>query len=156
MLDGGCECGKVRYRLAGEPIFVNCCHCRQCQKLTGSAFAVNAMVEAERIERISGELAEAEGQARCAGCGTLLWATHHMFGDRILFLRVGTLDESERLPPNAHFFVRSKHPWVKIPPGAPAFATLPGEGDPPLLGPAAEARIEAARSGRLAPRGRGG
>jgi hypothetical protein len=150
-MEGGCECGKIRYRLAGEPIFVNCCHCRQCQKLTGSAFAINAMVEAERIELVSGEPAEAGGQARCPGCATLLWATHRLFGDGILFLRVGTLDEGEKLAPDAHFFVRSRHPWVTIPEGARTFETLPGDGDPPLFSAGMTARVDAARRGLLAP-----
>lgn len=149
MAEGGCECGKVRYRLAGEPIFVNCCHCRQCQKLTGSAFALNAMIEADRVEIAEGFecLLRDEGQARCAGCRTLLWATHPRFGDRILFLRLGTLDEGERFSPDAHFFVRSKHPWVTIPADARLFDTLPREGDPPLLGPEASARLAAASGG---------
>ncbi|HEX8668453.1 MAG TPA: GFA family protein [Allosphingosinicella sp.] len=154
MLDGGCECGRVRYRLRVDPIFVNCCHCRQCQKLTGSAFALNAMVERENVELLAGSdaLVEEEG-TRCSGCRVLLWGTLPMFGDAILFLRGGTLDEGERLTPDAHFFVRSKHPWVTPPAGVPAFETLPGEGDKPLFGPEAAARVEAARRGPLAPSG---
>ena len=147
-LDGGCECGAVRYRLEGPPIFVNCCHCRQCQKLGGSAFALNAMIEADRVVLLSppeSVAADEKGAARCPQCLTLLWALHPMFGDRIRFVRVGTLDEGERLPPDAHFFVRSKHPWVVIPDGARCFETLPGEGDPPLLSAEASARMEAAR-----------
>ena len=147
-IDGGCECGKVRYRLHGPPIFVNCCHCRQCQKLGGSAFALNAMIEADRVEHLSEPetvAIEANGAARCRECKTLLWGLHPMFGDRIRFLRAGTLDEGERLPPDAHFFVRSKHSWVVLPDGVPCFETLPGEGDPPLLSAEAAARIEAAR-----------
>src|SRR4051794_35871889 len=109
LLEGGCECGKVRYRFAGPPIFVNCCHCRQCQKLSGSAFALNAMVEADRIELVEGEqrLEVRDGAARCSDCSVLLWATHPMFGAAILFLRAGTLDTAEALAPDAHFFVRS-------------------------------------------------
>ena len=93
-MDGGCECGRVRYRMEGTPIFVNCCHCRQCQKITGSAFALNAMIEAEHVEVTdgAGELAISKGEARCPECSSLLWATHRFFGDNILFLRVGTLD----------------------------------------------------------------
>ena len=153
MLEGGCECGKVRYRMGSAPIFVNCCHCRQCQKLTGSAFAINAMIEADRVELEGGadSLARDGGQARCSDCGVLLWAIHRMFGENVLFLRAGTLDEGERLVPDAHFFVRSRHPWVTIPAGARSFESLPGEGDPPLLPPEAAARLEAARRGRLAP-----
>jgi hypothetical protein len=147
-LDGGCECGVVRYRLHGPPIFVNCCHCRQCQKLGGGAFALNAMIEADRVELLSAPenvATDEKGAARCRDCTTFLWGLHPMFGERIRFLRVGTLDEGERLPPDAHFFVRSKHPWVVLPDGVPRFETLPGEGDPPLLSAEAAARVEAAR-----------
>jgi len=147
--EGGCECGAVRYRLTSEPIFVNCCHCRQCQKLSGSAFALNAMIEAGRVEVTAGadRIDQAEGATRCASCKAMLWATHPMFGETILFLRAGTLDEAERLRPDAHFFVRSRHPWIVIPEGVAAFETLPGEGDPPLFGPQAAARVKAASAG---------
>jgi hypothetical protein len=143
--EGGCECGRVRYRLRSGPIFVNGCHCRQCQKLSGSAFAINAMIEADWVELIAGsDVIGADGTATCPACATLLWALHPMFGDRIRFVRVGTLDEGERLPPDAHFFVRSRHPWIALPPEVPSFETLPGPGDPPLYGPEAQARLEAA------------
>jgi hypothetical protein len=158
-MDGGCECGRVRYRLEGEPIFVNCCHCRQCQKLSGSAFAMNAMVERDLVAVTAGgdgiEAARGGG-ARCADCGVILWGTHRMFGESVVFLRVGTLDEGERVSPDAHFFLRSKHPWVTVAEGVPAFQTLPQEGDAPLFGPAAAARLEAARGARVAPDATGG
>jgi hypothetical protein len=159
MLEGGCACGKVRYRLRAEPIFVHCCHCRQCQKLSGSAFAINAMIEADRVELLGGGEGldrRPGGGVRCGECRTFLWGTHKMFGDSILFLRVGTLDEGERLAPLAHFFVRSRHPWVPLPEGVPAFETFPEEGDPPLFGPEAAARLESARAGPLAPSPGGG
>jgi hypothetical protein len=149
VLEGRCECGAVRYRMCGPPIFVNCYHCRQCQRLGGSAFALNAMIEKARVELLVGAeaLVREGGETRCGGCRVMLWATHHMFGENILFLRVGTLDEGERLVPAVHFFVRSKHPWVTIPHGVLAFETLPGEGDAPLFGPEAEARMRAATGG---------
>jgi hypothetical protein len=144
--DGGCECGAVRYRMTDDPIFVNCCHCRQCQKITGSAFAINGMIEADRLEVTQGEdkLAPGSGQGRCSSCGTFLWGSHRMFGDNIRFVRLGTLDEAERFKPDAHFFVRSKHPWVTLPDDVPAFETLPGPDDPPLMSAAAAARLDAA------------
>ncbi|MGE5563832.1 MAG: GFA family protein [Bacillota bacterium] len=145
MAEGGCECGAVRYRMSGDPIFVNCCHCRDCQKITGSAFAVNAMIEADRIEILEGQPSVEAGAARCSRCKALLWAEHPQFGNRIKFVRVGTLDEGERFSPDAHFFVRSKHPWVVIPEGLPAFEALPGDGDPPLLSENSAARVDAAR-----------
>ena len=134
--DGRCECGGVRYRLLGEPVTVNCCHCRDCQRITGSAFAINAMIEAERIELLAGEPVveslhrEGSGPTqawRCGTCETLLWADHPIVGEPMRFVRAGTLEQAERLPPSAHYFVRSKHPWVTIPDGVPAYRTLPHE-----------------------------
>jgi hypothetical protein len=159
MFEGGCECGAVRYQMTATPIFVNCCHCRQCQRLTGSAFAMNAMIEGARVDVREGRgaLEKVQGDAtRCRECGVLLWATLPMFGEGMLFLRVGTLDEGERLRPDAHFFARSKHPWVSLPPNAPVFETLPSDRDPPLFGTDASARVEAVREGRLAPSSTGG
>jgi len=143
MLEGGCFCGAVRYRMAGPPIYVNCCHCRDCQTLTGSAFALNAMIERDRVTVLQGDPApDKEGGMRCPACGVLLWGFHPLFGDRILFLRAGTLDESERLKPDAHFFVRSKHPWVTLAGDIPAFDTLPV--DERLFSVAQQERVESA------------
>jgi len=148
MLEGGCYCGFVRYRTTAAPMFVNCCHCRDCQKLTGSAFAINAMIEADQVEVTSEGQPVTEGDAekamRCPECRTLLWATHRDFGDPILFLRAGTLDEAERFEPGAHFFTCSKHPWVAIPPGIRTFAELPGPNDLPLMSEEDRQRLAAA------------
>jgi hypothetical protein len=147
MLEGGCHCGAVRYRITSDPIYVNGCHCRDCQTLTGSAFAINAMIEDDRIEIVKGDpVVDAEGCIRCATCNVLLWASHPMFGDSIRFLRVGTLDRSEAMVPDGHFFVRSKHPWITIPDGVPAFETLPGEGER-VFSAAQQARVTAAMGG---------
>lgn len=145
--EGGCFCGAVRYRLDADPIFVNACHCRDCQKLTGSAFALNGMVEQDKVVVTAGEavIARREGAVRCGTCGTLLWAEHPFFSSAILFVRLGTLDESERFGPVAHFFLRSKHPWVSVPETLPRFETLPADDDPPLFTPAQQARVDAAR-----------
>jgi hypothetical protein len=149
MYDGGCECGAVRYRMTEKPMFVNCCHCRDCQKITGSAFALNGMIEADHVLILQGEdcLENEGGQGRCRACRTFLWGTHRLFGDSIRFLRLGTLDESGRFAPDAHFFVRSKHPWITIPEGVPTFETLPTDRDPPLMSAEAVTRLEAARGG---------
>jgi len=156
-LEGGCECGDVRYRLIGAPIVVNCCHCRDCQRISGSAFAINAMIETDRVEVICGEAEqsslEREGAGdthawRCGRCLTLLFADHPLFGAAMRFVRVGTLDEGERLVPQAHFFVRSKHPWVTLPEDVPAFETLPDKGLGVELGAEARARLRAAMGER--------
>jgi hypothetical protein len=127
MLEGGCACGAVRYRLKTGPMFVNCCHCRDCQRQTGGAFAINALIETDRIE-VRGEMVSAcmptdSGRPhdlwRCAACGTTLWSD---YGRRrvMSFLRVATLDDPTALTPDAHIFTRTKLPWVEVT-GAPAF-----------------------------------
>ncbi len=132
-LSGGCRCGRLRYRVVGKPRAVNCCHCHDCQRLTGSAFAVNAAYPASQVE-LSGSgwserdiSTDASGRRswRCSACAVLLFGEHPAFGDALRFVRVGTLDAGERLVPDAHYFVRSKHPWVVIPDGVPAWDSLP-------------------------------
>ena len=53
--EGGCSCGAIRYRLTSDPLFVHCCHCLNCQRQTGSAFAINLLIEADRVELLAGE-----------------------------------------------------------------------------------------------------
>ncbi len=128
-LTGGCFCGNVRYRLTNPPMFVNCCHCKDCQRQTGSAFVINAIIETSRIEKLSGEPVPVRVPAdsgrphdiyRCPKCQIALWSD---YGGRpaIRFVRVGTLDEPSALPPNAFIFTRSKLPWVVLPKDIPAF-----------------------------------
>lgn len=130
-LQGGCDCRAVRYELVSAPIFVHCCHCRWCQRETGSAFVLNAMIEADRVELLAGDVEvvitpsnSGKGQkiARCPHCRVALWSNYAGSGDRIRFVRIGTLDEPDRLPPDVHIFTMSKQPWVILPPGVPAFA----------------------------------
>ena len=121
-LEGGCFCRKVRYRLTSAPMFVHCCHCRNCQAQTGSAFVLNALIETERIEKLSGEpeLTTVESASgphdiyRCPDCRTAVWSD---YGRRpgLRFVRVGTLDDPAALPPDVHIFTRSKLPWVRLP-----------------------------------------
>jgi hypothetical protein len=127
--EGGCACGNVRYRLRSAPMFVNCCHCRDCQRQTGSAFVINAVIETDRIALLAGEpepvaVPTESGRPhdiyRCGVCHTAVWSD---YGRRPLlrFVRVGTLDDPAALPPNAHIFTRSKLPWVELPKSAAAF-----------------------------------
>ena len=141
-LDGGCACGAVRYRLGSAPMFVHCCHCRDCQRQAGSAFAINALIEADRVALLSGDTEPSamptdSGRPhsihRCTGCGTALWSE---YGGRntIRFVRVATLDDPAALTPDVHIYVRSKLPWFTLPEGVPAFAAYY---DPRTLWPAA-------------------
>ena len=129
--DGGCTCGALRFRLLTRPLFVNCCHCRWCQRETGSAFALNAMIESDRVVLLAGRVEVIDtpshsgtGQriARCPTCRVALWSHYGGAGDAVRFVRVGTLDEPDRLPPGVHIFTTSKQPWVVLPPGVPAVA----------------------------------
>jgi len=144
--EGGCECGEVRYRMSA-PIFVNCCHCRMCQRLSGSAFAINAMIEADRVELVQGEVDTIDGVASCPRCRVRLWAYHGRFGEALRFVHVGTLDRSEELLPDAHFFTRSKHVWVTLPNDVPSFEVLPEDGAL-LLSEGARQRMAAALAGK--------
>lgn len=148
--EGACECGAVRYRLADDPITVNCCHCRDCQRITGSAFALNGMIETERIAVLTGEPEERALERddiggtrawRCPTCEALLWADHPMFGDMIRFVRMGTLDHADTLAPDAHYFIRSRHSWVTISADVPQFETLPEQGAGATLPEARAARL---------------
>lgn len=122
-IEGGCDCGHVRYQILLEPLFVHCCHCRWCQRETGSAFVLNAMIESELVSLISGEVemintpsASGKGQqiARCPHCQIALWSHYAGAGESIKFVRVGTLDNPDLLPPDIHIFTASKQPWLKL------------------------------------------
>ncbi len=126
---GGCACGAVRYRLKSEPMFVHCCHCRDCQRQTGSAFVLNALIETDRIEVEAGtpqpvplptESGRPHDVYRCPACLTALWSDYGR-RPRLRFVRVGTLDDAASLAPDVHIFTRSKLPWITLPAGQPAF-----------------------------------
>ena len=128
-LEGGCAYGRLRYRLASKPMFVHCCHCRDCQRQTGSAFVLNALIETDRVQRLSGEpeavpVPTESGRPhvihRCAACHVAVWS-HYGGVLPLSFVRVGTLDEPSALPPDVHIYTRSKLPWVALPADVPAF-----------------------------------
>jgi hypothetical protein len=128
-LEGGCDCREVRYRMQTKPLFVNCCHCRWCQRESGAAFALNAMIESDRISILNSkpELVDTPSQsgkgqkiARCPKCRIALWSHYAGAGPVLSFVRVGTLDTPDALPPDIHIFTASKQPWVVLPPGTPA------------------------------------
>jgi len=127
--DGGCTCRHVRYRMLGKPLFVHCCHCRWCQRETGSAFALNAMIEADRVQLLDGDVTAVDtpsnsgkGQriSRCPKCAIAVWSNYAGAGDAVRFVRVGTLDEPSRLSPDIHIYTASKQPWLTLPPDTPA------------------------------------
>jgi hypothetical protein len=131
-LEGGCSCGAVRYRLTDAPMVTHCCHCSDCQRQTGSAFVINALIETDRIEMLAAApkmypQPSPSGRGhdiyRCEACGTAMWSD---YGKRpyLRFVRVGTLDEASAIAPDVHIFTQTKQPWVTLPADAPAYAVF--------------------------------
>lgn len=127
-MQGRCNCGAVRYRLRDRPLITHCCHCTWCQRESGSAFAVNAMIETDRLE-VEGEIAErtqpsasGKGQvvASCPTCHTPLWSHYASAARAVAFIRVGTLEKPGDCPPDIHIFTATRLPWVALPEGVPA------------------------------------
>jgi hypothetical protein len=128
-LEGGCACAAVRYRLASPPMFVHCCHCRDCQRQTGSGFVINALIETDRILLLAGDpgpvaVPTDSGRPhliyRCPHCRTAVWSEYGGIA-ALRFVRVGTLDNPAALSPDVHIYVRSKLPWVTLPNAVSAF-----------------------------------
>ena len=120
--EGGCSCGAVRYRLASDPMFVHCCHCLNCQRQTGSAFVVNLLIEADRLELLAGEPRPVDAPRddgsvqkvyRCQDCQVAVYSEYGR--PEVLFVRGGTLDEPREIEPDVHIFTKSKVGWVTIP-----------------------------------------
>jgi hypothetical protein len=131
--EGGCACGAVRYRLTAAPLIVHACHCRDCQKQTGSAFVLNMWIEKSCVtanHRLPQSFMLTAGTGKphevffCGECNTRLWSKYHAAPGDTLLVRVGTLDQPERIEPDVHIFARSKLPWLQLPPDKPAFETF--------------------------------
>ncbi|HSD03796.1 MAG TPA: GFA family protein [Gaiellales bacterium] len=127
-LEGGCSCGAVRYRLRSEPMFVHCCHCLNCQRQTGSAFVINLLIEADRVEVVEGEpravdVPRDDGSSqrifRCPACQVAVFSEYTR--PEVLFVRAGTLDDPAQVSPDVHIYTRSKLDWVAIAEAVPAF-----------------------------------
>jgi hypothetical protein len=128
MREGGCACGQVRYRLTSDPLFVHCCHCLNCQRQTGSAFVVNLLIEADRVELLGVEPQAVEAprddgsSQRIFRCPTCEVAVYSEYGrPEVRFVRAGTLDEPRDVTPDVHIFTKSKVEWVRLPDSAPSF-----------------------------------
>ena len=130
-LEGGCACGAIRYRLTNTPMIVHACHCRDCQKQTGSAFVLNLWIERQFVEASGdapvafsvppGSSGKPHDVLRCSKCGTALWSKYYAAPGDTVLLRAGTLDDPAAITPDIHIFTRSKLPWLRLPEGAKAF-----------------------------------
>jgi hypothetical protein len=126
--EGGCACGSLRYRLASPPMFIHCCHCLNCQRQTGSAFVVNLLIEADRVQ-VLGETPQPvdaprdDGSAqrifRCPECQVAIFSEYSR--PEVRFVRGGTLDDPTEVVPDVHIYTRSKVGWVTLPEEKPAF-----------------------------------
>jgi hypothetical protein len=150
--EGGCACGEVRYRLTSDALFVHCCHCLNCQRQTGSAFVINVLIEADRVELLAGEpqpvdVPRDRGTQRIWRCPTCQIAVFSKYtSPKLRFVRAGTLDDPAAVAPDVHIFTRSKVPWVALPEGVPAFEVYY---DTRQLWPAASlARLDAVMASR--------
>jgi hypothetical protein len=132
-LEGGCACAAVRYKLTAAPMIVHACHCRDCQKLTGSAFVLNMWIERKFVESsgatpVSHRLTAGTGKPHdvfsCPNCGTALWSKYHAAPGDTLTVRAGTLDDPAAVKPDVHIFTRSKLPWLELPKDARVFETF--------------------------------
>jgi len=132
-LEGGCACGALRYELTADPLIVHACHCRDCQRLTGSAFVTNIWIEKKFVETVSGvprsfKLSGGSGKPNevffCERCGTYVWSKYYASPGDTVLLRVGTLDRPEAVKPDVHIFTRSKLPWFNLPKDVRAFETF--------------------------------
>jgi hypothetical protein len=128
-LDGGCDCGLVRYRMQTRPLFVHCCHCRWCQRESGASFALNALIESDRVVILGAQpeiidtpthSGTIQKIARCPNCRIAVWSNYSGAGPVIRFVRVGTLDGPDHLPPDIHIFTTSKQPWLQLPADVPS------------------------------------
>lgn len=122
-MQGACSCGDTRYKLARAPLFVHCCHCTYCQRESGSAFGLNALIEASEVLLLKGKLqrvelpsASGKGQSvfRCASCQVALWSHYGAGGEKLSFVRVGTLDQAADVTPSIHIYTSTKQPWVTL------------------------------------------
>jgi len=151
MMEGGCDCGGVRYRIKATPMMVHCCHCRWCQRETGSGFVINAIVETSNLE-VTGETvmvdtpsASGQGQkiVRCPKCHVALWSHYARRGTALAFVRAGTLDDPSAVTPDVHIFTATKLPWIGLPEDAQVFTEFYDV--PKVWPPEALARAQAAR-----------
>ena len=126
--EGGCSCGAVRYRLTSEALFTHCCHCLNCQRQTGSAFVINVLIEADRVELLAGDpepvdVPRDDGTTqtifRCPTCRVAVFSQYGR--PEVRFVRAGTLDDPSSVAPDVHIYTRSKVPWVTLPESVPAF-----------------------------------
>ncbi|POF27977.1 GFA family protein [Roseibium marinum] len=119
-IEGGCQCGQLRYRITKPPLTYYACHCTVCQRQSGSAFGSSLMLEADGVE-LTGTcetFGPTGGSGRpmectfCPSCGVRI--THRKVGSDILVVKPGTLDRRSWLVPAGHIFTATRLPWIRL------------------------------------------
>jgi hypothetical protein len=132
MMTGGCVCGRVRYESEGEPRFSVFCHCRDCQRASGTG-GVPVMGVAKATFRVTGETASytSRGASQkdairhfCAACGSLLFGTPQVVPDTVS-IYVGSLDDPNVFKPELAMFTRDRPRWARVDADIPEFDTIP-------------------------------
>ncbi len=135
-ISGGCLCGAVRYEAEGDPIYAGYCYCRDCQRLSGSAFVAFIGFPAERVTfkgrtRVLARPSFMGESHRnfCLACGSLVFGgivgTHDQHT-----VYAGTLDDTSAFQPTMAIFNRSRPAWSPLPEGITVFETMPGAPEP--------------------------
>jgi hypothetical protein len=139
-LTGGCHCGALRYQVTAPPVMVYSCHCTNCQRIGGGAFATNVVITPDTFEFVQGDPMEISwtsdaGNERlgwfCRDCGGRI-ANGQAAGLPVLTLRSGTLDDTSWVNPVADFWTKSAQPWVELPTSRPSFESEPADFQPLL------------------------
>lgn len=121
-VEGGCQCGAVRYRITARPLGVYKCHCRDCQRSSGAGYSMSMPTLREHFEHLSGEVAAFDKAANsgrvvrmlgCAICGTKLW-NEPLSSSAIVVVKPGTLDDPRWAVPVGNIWTNSALPWVRI------------------------------------------
>jgi hypothetical protein len=136
-VEGGCQCGAVRYRLTASPLSVYNCHCKDCQRYSGAGWSMSMPVRSDTLEVLSGELVQVSRTADsgrilimnfCARCFTWLWNQPPAPG--LLVVRAGSLDNMDWAQPVGNIWTDSKAAWAEIDPAQVNFAGQPANREP--------------------------
>ena len=137
-IEGGCQCGAVRYRITGAPLAVYNCHCRDCQRASGATHTMSMPIASHLLERLSGELMSYDKAADsgrtvrmfgCARCGTKLW-NEPLASPQMLIVKPGTLDDPSWSAPIGNIWTDSALPWADIDPSQVNFPRQPPDRQP--------------------------
>jgi hypothetical protein len=134
IIEGGCNCGAIRYSISGEPSVVVICHCSNCRRQSGSSFSVNIVIKPDVI-KIDGDLATYEDKNTesgapvlrqfCSLCGSPIRSVSSAQME-VSIVKAGSTDDPSLFAPAMHIWTQSALPWVPLPADLPCFERNPG------------------------------